>query len=290
MHIRFLIGCLLIAVAGMAQPPQSNPGSNHGNRFEQLGYLLQSPNEYRTASGAPGPKYWQQRADYDMNVELDEANLKLTGSETVTYFNNSPDVLTYLWLQLDGNIHDQSADNLRNGRNRMEPQMSSQALTRLEPWRNAQEQGMGVKITKLTDAAGVELKYTINKTMMRIDLPAGLKPGQKFVFKLDWNYKIPDRMVWGSRGGFEYFPEDGNHIFTMSQFYPRLAVYSDFQGWQHTQFSGGAEFALTFGNFKVKMTVPSDFVIAATGECQNYKQLLTPAQYQRGYRLKVEKM
>lgn len=281
MNIRLLFGALLLSVAVVAQPPQSNPGSNHGNRFEQLGYLLQSPNEYRTASGAPGPKYWQQRADYDMSVELDEANLRLTGSETVTYYNNSPDVLTYLWLQLDGNIHDAGSDNLRNNRSRMESQMSSNQLQRLEMWRNAEAQGLGVKITKLTDAAGNALKYTINKTMMRIDLPAGLKPGQKFVFKLDWNYKIPDRGFWGSRGGYEYFPEDGNHVFTMSQFYPRLAVYSDFQGWQNTQFSGGAEFALTFGNFNVRMTVPGDFVIASTGECQNYKQLLSPAQYQR---------
>lgn len=281
MNVRLLIVILFCSVATMAQPPQSNPGSNHGNRFEQLGYLLQSPNEYRTASGAPGPKYWQQRADYDMNVELDEANLRLTGSETVTYYNNSPDVLTYLWLQLDGNIHDPASDNLRNSRSRMEGQMGHSQLQRLEMWRNAEAQGLGVKITKLTDATGNALKYTINKTMMRIDLPAGLKPGQKFVFKLDWNYKIPDRGFWGSRGGFEYFPEDGNHVFTMSQFYPRLAVYSDFQGWQNTQFSGGAEFALTFGNFNVRMTVPGDFVIAATGECQNYKQLLTPAQFQR---------
>ena len=281
MHIRFLISFLLISVIGMAQPPQSNPGSNHGNRFEQLGYLLQSPNEYRTASGAPGPKYWQQRADYDMSVELDETNLRLTGSETITYFNNSPDQLTYIWMQLDGNIHDPSSDNLRNSRNRMETQMSNNQLTRLEQWRMAEEQGLGVKITKLTDAAGTALKYTINKTMMRIDLPVALKPGQKLVFKLDWNYKIPDRGIWGSRGGYELFPEDGNSVFTMSQFYPRLAVYSDFQGWQNTQFSGGAEFALTFGNFKVKMTVPGDFVVAATGECQNYKQLLTAAQFQR---------
>jgi len=281
MHIRFLFVCLLITLMGVAQPPQSNPGSNHGNRFEQLGYLLQSPNEYRTASGAPGPKYWQQRADYDISVELDEANLRLTGTETITYFNNSPDVLTYLWLQVDGNIHDPNSDNLRNGRNKMEPQMNNVQLLRLEPWRNAQEQGLGVKITKLTDAAGTVLKYTMNQTMMRIDLPVGLKPGQKFVFKLDWNYKIPDRAVWGSRGGYEFFPEDGNSVFTMSQFYPRLAVYSDFHGWQNTQFSGAAEFALTFGNFKVKMTVPGDFVIAATGECQNYKQLLTAAQFQR---------
>lgn len=281
MHIRLLFAFLLTACFAMAQAPQSNPGSNHGNRFEQLGYLLQSPNEYRTASGAPGPKYWQQRADYDMSVELDETNLRLTGTETITYFNNSPDVLTYLWMQVDGNIHDPNSDNLRNGRSKMDAQMSNTQLSRLEPWRGAAEQGLGVKITKLTDAAGNALKYTINQTMMRIDLPVSLKPGQKFVFKLDWNYKIPDRGVWGSRGGFEFFPEDGNSVFTMSQFYPRLAVYSDFQGWQNTQFTGGAEFALTFGNFKVRMTVPGDFVIAATGECQNYKQLLSAAQFQR---------
>ncbi len=281
MHMRFLLGCLLLAVVSQAQPPLSNPGSNHGNRFEQLGYLLQSPNEYRTASGAPGPKYWQQKADYDMSVELDEANLRLTGTETITYFNNSPDPLTYLWMQLDENIHNPDHDYLRNGRNRMEATMSNTQLVNLEKWRTAQESGLGIKITKLVDAAGNALKYTINQTMMRIDLPVALKPGQKFIFKIDWNYKIPDRGVWGSRGGYELFPEDGNAVFTMSQFYPRLAVYSDFQGWQNTQFSGGAEFALTFGNFKVKMTVPGDFVVAATGECQNYKQLLTPAQFQR---------
>lgn len=281
MHIRFLLGCLLLAVVSIAQPPQSNPGSNHGNRFEQLGYLLQSPNEYRTASGAPGPKYWQQKADYDISVELDETNLRLTGTETITYFNNSPDQLTYLWMQLDENIHNPDHDYLRNGRNRMEATMSNTQLVNIEKWRTAQESGLGIKITKLTDAAGNALKYTINQTMMRIDLPVALKPGQKFVFKIDWNYKIPDRMVWGSRGGYELFPEDGNMVFTMSQFYPRLAVYSDFQGWQNTQFSGGSEFALTFGNFRVKMTVPSDFVIGATGECQNYKQLLTAAQFQR---------
>lgn len=281
MHIRFLLGCLLLAVVSVAQPPQSNPGSNHGNRFEQLGYLLQSPNEYRTASGAPGPKYWQQKADYDISVELDEAKLHLTGSETITYYNNSPDQLTYLWLQLDENIHDPNHDYLRNGRNRMDASMSNGQLVNLERFRTAKEQGLGVKITKLTDAAGNALKYTINQTMMRVDLPVALKPGQKYILKIDWNYKIPDRGVWGSRGGYELFPEDGNMVFTMSQFYPRMAVYSDFQGWQNTQFSGGAEFALTFGNFKVKMTVPGDFVVAATGECQNYNQLLTPAQLQR---------
>lgn len=281
MYMRFTWIFLLLATAVVAQPPLSNPGSNHGNRFEQLGYLLQSPNEYRTASGAPGPKYWQQRADYDISAELDETNLKLTGSETITYYNNSPDPLSYLWLQLDGNIHDPNSDNLRNNRSRMDPQMSNGQLERLELWRKAQEQGLGVNITRLTDATGTPLRYTINKTMMRVDLPVALKPGQRFVFKIDWNYKIPDRGFWGSRGGYEYFPEDGNHVFTMSQWFPRMAVYSDFQGWQNTQFSGGAEFALTFGNYKVKLTVPGDFVIASTGECQNYRQVLSAAQLQR---------
>lgn len=281
MHMRLTFILLLLTTAVVAQPPLNNPGSNHGNRFEQLGYLLQSPNEYRTASGAPGPKYWQQRADYDISAELDEANLKLTGTETITYYNNSPDPLSYLWLQLDGNIHDPNSDNLRNNRSRMDPQMSNGQLERLELWRKAQEQGLGVNITSLTDAAGKPLQYTINKTMMRVDLPVALKPGQRFVFKIDWNYKIPDRGFWGSRGGYEYFPEDGNHVFTMSQWFPRMAVYSDFQGWQNTQFSGGAEFALTFGNYKVKLTVPGDFVIASTGECQNYRQVLSAAQLQR---------
>ncbi len=281
MVIRFFILSLLVNTALLAQPPLSNPGSNHGNRFEQLGYLLQSPNEYRTASGAPGPKYWQQRADYDISAELDETNLRLTGTETITYYNNSPDVLTYIWLQIDGNYQESSSDNLRNTRSRMDPIMTHNQLRQLEPWKAAEEDGLGVKITKVTDASGITLKYIINQTMMRIDLPAALKPGQKFIFKIDWNYKIPDRLTWRSRGGYELFPEDGNAVFCMTQWYPRMAVYSDFQGWQHLQFTGSAEFALTFGNFKVRMTVPSDFIVSATGECQNYKQLLSPAQYNR---------
>jgi len=231
--MRFLIVLLIISSAAIAQPPQNNPGSNHANRFEQLGYLLQSPNEYRTASGAPGPKYWQQRADYDISAELDEAKLLLKGSETITYYNNSPDQLTYLWLQLDGNIHDPLSDNLYTNRSRMENQMTNNQLERLELWRKAKDQDLGVKINRVTDAQGNALKYTINKTMMRVDLPSALKPGQQYILQISWQYNIPDRNFWGSRGGYELFPEDGNAVFTMSQFYPRMAVYSDFQGWQH---------------------------------------------------------
>jgi hypothetical protein len=262
-----------------AQNISNNTGSNHGNKFEQLGNILPSPNEYRTASGAPGPKYWQQRVDYDMKVELDEKNLKLTGSETITYFNNSPDVLSYLWLQLDENEHSSLNNANYQTSNPMPRQMSNQQLN--VALANKGDNGFGVNISKLTDATGKNLTYNINKTMMRVELPTPLKPGQKFIFNVNWNYKISDRLVQGGRGGYEYFPEDGNHLFTMTQFYPRLCVYSDFKGWQNQQFTGRGEFAVSFGNFKVAMTVPADHVIMATGECQNYQAVLSPAQLAR---------
>lgn len=268
-----LLNTLLYPV--LAQP-LSNPGSNHGNRFEQLSYLLPSPNEYRTASGAPGHKYWQQRADYDITTELDENNLTLKGSETITYHNNSPDPLYYLWLQLDENIHDPGADNNRNLVTTMKPLMNHNEIMDLEDWRKMD--GYGIKVTRVT-SAGASLEYTINKTMMRIELPKPLLPGQKFIFSIDWHYKITDRYYHMGRGGYEFFPEDSNYVFTVSQWYPRMAVYSDFQGWQNQQFAGGAEFALTFGNFRVKMTVPADHIVAATGECKNYQSVLTAAQY-----------
>ncbi len=149
--------------------------------------------------------------------------------------------------------------------------------------------GGGVSLLKVTDALGKPLKYMVNKTMMRLELPAVLKPGQQFVFKVDWNYKITDRMAFGGRGGYEHFAEDGNDLFTITQWYPRLCVYSDFQGWQNHQFTGRGEFALTFGNFKVQMTVPADHVIGATGECQNYQQVLSPAQYARWQKAQTTK-
>ena len=277
------ISCLSIALCftstSLAQNTYNNANSNHGNKFEQMGASFPTPNEYRTASGAPGTKYWQQRCDYDIKCDLDEKNLKLNGSETVTYFNNSPDVLTYLWLQLDENQHSSVNNANYQGSNPMNKQTSPQQLDRADEAKT--DNGYGFTILKLTDALGKTLTYTINKTMMRIELPASLKPGQRFVFKLDWNYKIADRLGRGGRGGYEYFPEDGNYEFTMAQWYPRLCVYSDFQGWQNHQFTGRGEFALTFGNFKVAMTVPADHVVMSTGECQNYPSVLSPAQLAR---------
>jgi hypothetical protein len=237
---------------------------------------LPTPNEQRTASGAPGAKYWQQRADYDIKCALDEKNLKLTGAETITYYNNSPDPLDYIWMQLDENQH----SNLNNANYQSSTVMpkvaGTSALERAEI--KAEDNGFGDKILSITDALGKDLPYTINKTMMRIDLPAVLKSGQHIVFNIKWSYKISDRLTMGGRGGYEYFPSDGNYLFTMTQWYPRLCVYSDFQGWQNHQFAGRGEFALTFGNFRVQMTVPADHVVGGTGECINYAAVLTPAQ------------
>jgi hypothetical protein len=269
----------LTVLTVVAQDIRNNPGSNHGNKFEQLGTILPTPNEYRTASGAPGTKYWQQRADYDIKATLDEKNLMLHGAETITYFNNSPDVLTYIWLQLDENEHSTTKNAGYPDGSSLGRGMSPAMIDNLEEAKS--DNGLGVNILKITDLLGAKLKYTVNKTMMRVELPTALKPGQKFAFKVDWNYKITDRLTVAGRGGFEFFPEDGNHLFTMAQWYPRLAVYSDFQGWQHHQFTGRGEFALTFGNYKVAITVPSDHVVMATGACQNYAAVLSPAQLAR---------
>ncbi|MGN6418786.1 MAG: M1 family metallopeptidase [Pseudobacter sp.] len=288
-QLSFPAALLLLLCSGniKAQNIQNNPGSNHSNRFEQLGTILPTPNEYRTASGAPGPKYWQQRADYDIKCELDEANQKLTGSETVTYFNNSPNTLTYLWLQLDENQHSTVNNANYQNSNTVPSQLDVKALDKLDEQKK--DNGYGFQIRLLTDITGKPLKYTINKTMMRVELPAPLKAGQQFVFKLNWDYKIADRMSYGGRGGYEFFPEEGNHLFTMAQWYPRLCVYSDFQGWQNHQFTGRGEFALTFGNFKVQMTVPADHVVGSTGECLNYTANLTATQKARWAKAQTSK-
>lgn len=275
-----LVG-LVLCSAAVAQDIQNNPTSNHGNKFEQLGTILPTPNEYRTASGAPGPKYWQQRCDYAIKCELDEQTNVLTGSETLNYFNNSPDVLTYIWFQLDENEHSNINHANYQTSSRMPQMMTDNMLATQEEDAGRTDNGYGVKIKKLTDLNGTALKYTINKTMMRVDLPAPLKPGQKYILKIDWSYKITDRMKYGGRGGYEHFAEDGNNLYTMAQWFPRVCVYSDFQGWQNHQFTGRGEFALTFGNYDVQITVPADHVVGATGECQNYAQVLTATQMAR---------
>ena len=271
---------LFIAISANAQDIKNNPGSNHGNRFEQLGTILPTPNEYRTASGAPGPKYWQQRCDYDIVCELDEPNRRLTGKETLTYFNNSPDILTYLWLQLDENEHSNTNNSGYQSSNFMPKNIAEADIVRFSG-KVDKDKEYGFNITRVADAVGKPLAYTINKTMMRIELPQPLKPGGQIIFKVDWNYNIIERTKYGGRGGYENFPEDGNDLYTMTQWFPRLCVYSDFQGWQNHQFVGSGEFALVFGNYKVAMTVPADHVVLSTGQGQNYQQVLSPAQFAR---------
>lgn len=273
------ISVVCIVSFGYGQNIQNNPKSNHANKFEQLGIILPDANGYRTASGAPGANYWQMRADYDIDATLDEKNLQLNGSEWITYYNNSPEKLDYIWLQLDENEHDPNSDNNSFNGSQISAPVNTGEIDGLDSRKKLQ--GYGDKIDLVTDASGKPLHYYINQTMMRVDLPAYLMPGTTVKIFIKWHYKIPDKNTIGGRGGYEYFPEDGNHLFTMTQWYPRLCVYSDFQGWQNRQFTGRGEFALTFGNFNVKMTVPADHVVGATGQCQNYDKVLSGAQLRR---------
>lgn len=254
--------------------------SNHGNKFEDLDYMLPDPTPYRGVDGNPGPEYWQQAVDYDIDCTLDTENQRLYGSELITYHNQSPHTLNYLWLQLDENQHKGELDHHHFNGSSMEDVMNAQALAMLDQWKDLTEYGHNIEAVE--DANEAPLSYTINGTMMRVDLPRPLKAGDKYQFRVNWNYKLVDRVngPWG-RGGYEKFEKDGNYLFTITQWYPRLCVYSDVEGWQNKQFTGRGEFALSFGNFVVKMTLPDDYMVGGTGECINYPAMLTPTQLNR---------
>ncbi len=264
------LACLPIAL--LSQTPEKK----WEDKFKQLGPELATPNEQRTASGAPGHKYWQQRADYNMKIRIDDAKQILYGEETVTYYNNSPDVLSYIWMQLDQNIYDKNSDTYAIRQQKMSENMSAKDIANLTPSYDG-----GFKLDYVQDASGKSLKYTINKTMMRIEMPQPLKTGGVFTFKIKWWYNINDRMQVGGRGGYEYFEEDDNYLYTMAQYFPRMVVYSDNQGWQHKQFLGMGEFTLNFGNYTVSITVPEDHIVASTGVLQNPKDVLSSTQQQR---------
>lgn len=246
------------------------------DKFKQLGPELATPNDYRTASGAPGHEYWQQKADYVISIALDDEKQIIRGDETVTYTNQSPDMLTYIWLQLDQNIYAKDADAMAIEQSKIGESMSYNDLVDLNPWFDG-----GFKLELVTDSKGAPLNYVVNKTMMRIDLPQPLKKGASFSFRIKWWYNINDRMRLGGRSGYEYFEADGNYLYTIAQFYPRMVVYSDNQGWQHKQFLGAGEFTLNFGDYKVSLTVPDDHIVAATGVLQNPSQVLTAEQQKR---------
>jgi hypothetical protein len=253
------------------------------DKFRQLDQELPTPNEQRTASGAPGHAYWQMKADYNIAVEIEEpiadgsgALPKLTGKETITYHNQSPDKLDYLWLQLDQNIFEPGSDanTIRTG-----TIGDSVTFDQVSKWVKPFEGGY--KITAVTDANGGALKYTINKTMMRVDLPKSLAPGGVYSFKVEWWNWLNDRMKWGGRGGYEYFEKEDNYIHTIAQFYPRMAAYMDYSGWMHKQFLGAGEFTLDFGDYTLSITVPADHIVASTGVLQNEGAVLTAEQRSR---------
>lgn len=261
----------LFAFSAFTQQDNTNK-----NPFRQLGTELPTPNVYRTASGAPGHAYWQQRADYDMDIRLDEDEQTVYGEETIHYFNRSPDELTYLWLQLDQNRRAKTSDSYKVRQTEIDEQMSFSEFRNLTPWFEG-----GFVIDYVRDTQGNDLPYTINKTMMRVDLPRPLVPQGGTSIKIKWHYRINDRMKIGGRSGYELFEDENNAIYTIAQFYPRMVVYDDRNGWQHKQFLGHGEFTLTFGDFDVRLTVPADHVVGATGELQNPKEVLTAEQRDR---------
>ncbi len=271
--------CLFLLQIVHSQNIMNNPQSHHGNKFEQLGSILPDPNSYRNAAGAPGFQYWQMKADYDIDVYLDEENLQIKGEEWVTFYNKSPEALDYIWLQLDENQHAPNAESNFYDGSKYAPPFYERTLIDMDIRKKLE--GHGMNIIAVKNSKNEPLKYTIHQTMMRIELPKPLAPSKALKFYVKWSYAIPNRMTVGGRAGYEIFSEDKNALFTIAQWYPRMCVYSDFQGWQHKQFSGRAEFALTFGDFNVKINVPSDHIVGSTGECQNYKQVLTNEQFAR---------
>lgn len=250
----------------------------NNSKFKQLHEELPTPNVYRTASGAPGHEYYQQTADYVIDVELDEIKNIIYGKETITYTNNSPDILNYLWVQLDQNIRAKNSHGQLTATSSISDQTSFETIKRMQ---DRMDFDGGFKLEKITDNSGKNLTYKVNETMMRIELPKALKKGQSFSFKIKYNYNINDRLKIGGRSGYEYFENEDNSIYTIAQFFPRMAVYNEVEGWQNKQFIGSGEFTLPFGDYKVNITVPSDHIVAATGELKNQSSVLSKKQMQR---------
>jgi len=271
----FLFGA--VALAQEEVPKEREGGHTNQSKFKQLYEEFATPNTYRSASGAPGPDYYQQQANYVMNIELDDKNHKIYGDETITYINNSPEDLEFLWVQLDQNVRgkDSKARLKDGGGVPLAEQPGSFAGKYMgEPFDG------GFVIEHVKDAAGKALPHTINFTMMRIDLPTPLKSKEQVTFSIKWNFNIPDHTVNRARSGYEEFA-DGNRAYVIAQFFPRMAVFNDVEGWQNHQFWGSGEFALTFGDYDVNITVPADHIMDATGVLQNRKEVFSKDMMKR---------
>ncbi len=280
---RFLLGGVFALAALLSVPAHS---ADWEDKFRPLDEIWPTPTQMRTASGAPGPDYWQQQVDYKISVTLDDGTQSLSGREEITYTNNSPDELRYLWLNLDHNHLSPDSDFIQARTTDTDDRMTFNEL-RAQNMFDASE--LGIRISAVTDPAGNALRYTPSNTMVRVDLPSPLPPGGTFTFNITWTLKLPDSEYFRNRSAYEYFEDDENYIYAVAQWYPRLAAYSDTDGWHIQAFSNLSEFTLEFGNFDVEITVPADHVVAATGELQNADEILTDQQKARLERARTAK-
>ena len=272
-----LIGLVLV-FSGLLSANSQASKAVFDDKFRQLEEVLPTPNIYRTASGAPGHKYWQQQVDYDISIAIDDKTQRLTGAQTMDYQNNSPDTLRYLWLQLDQNRMK------RDSANKLTSTAPSKDKVSFKGFRSLVESPAfdgGYEITKVTASNGRPLSYIINGTMMRVDLPKPLRTGKSVEININWQYQLHEQKVLGGRSGYEYFKEDDNYLYEIASWFPRAAAYYDAMGWQNKQFLGSGEFTLEFGDYDVKITVPADHVVAATGVLQNESKVLTSTQRKR---------
>ncbi len=269
---------LFLTASAFAQDEKKEVHKGHTdqNKFRQMKDLLATPNNQHTASGAPGHQYTQQKVDYIMDIRLDENTNRIYGDEKITYHNNSKDYLEYLWVQLDQNMR---ADDSKTPDSKSVGASEFITPSNFKKDFMSDKKGFGFNI-ETVESNGSKLSHTINRTMMRINLLTALAPGEIFNFRIKWNYLINNSVKDGGRSGFESFPDENNN-YTIAQFFPRLAVYDNVEGWQNMQFWGRSEWALEFGDYDVKITVPADHIVDATGELQNEKDVLTREQRKR---------
>ncbi|WP_373415199.1 M1 family metallopeptidase [Glaciecola sp. KUL10] len=267
------------------------------DKFRQLDEVLPTPNVYRNAAGEPGHEYWQQKVDYKINVTLDEAKRRLTASQDITYTNNSPDTLKYLWIQLDQNkFKDDSMSALTTtfggignrgpatqGASGDKPARLSLSALRRQQF--VEDVELGYEISKVADSRGNALEHVIVGTLMRVDLPKALRPKQSTKFTIDFAFNIVEEDAVSARAGYEHFPDDanegGNDIFLLAQWFPRLAAYTDYEAWTNKEFIGRGEFTLEFGDYEVNITVPADHIVSSTGKLTNASKVLTSTQRKR---------
>ena len=282
MNFKNLAYCLIVVlIVPQIYSQQVNNKKNENintNKFRQLYQEFSSPNIYRAASGAPGPAYYQQQADYKINVELDDKNKMIYGDETITYTNNSPQKLDYLWVQLDQNVRKKDSPSLDRDSESVVPYYIPDSFDK-EFLKDSFDGGFNIE--HVHDMNNKPLEHIINQTMMRVNLPKPLSTGEQFSFKIKWWYNINDHVKQDGRSGYETFPNDTNRAYIIAQFFPRMCVYNEVEGWQNQQFWGDGEFALPFGNYEVNITVPADHILEATGELQNRKEVYSKEMMKR---------